>query len=140
MSTPIFLIDANRKTWVYCIRQKIDVFYTFKKWKDLVENETRKRLKFLRSDNGGEHYNNEFYNYCSYYGIRREKKVLGTLQENGVSEKNEQDNHGTFKEYEIPCWVALTVLGRCCRYCCLLNKQRALKLLGWWHSIGGMDR
>jgi hypothetical protein len=35
-----FIDDATRKTWVYCIRQKYDVFYTFKKWKDLVENET----------------------------------------------------------------------------------------------------
>jgi hypothetical protein len=30
--------------------------------------------------------------------------------------KDEQDNHGACKEYEIACWFALTVLGRCCRY------------------------
>jgi hypothetical protein len=35
-----FIADATRKTWVYCIRQKYDVFDTFKKWKALVENET----------------------------------------------------------------------------------------------------
>jgi hypothetical protein len=50
-----FIDDATRKTWVYCIRQKSDVFDTFKKWKDLVENETGKSLKCLRSDNGGEY-------------------------------------------------------------------------------------
>jgi hypothetical protein len=49
-----FIDDATRKTWVYCIRQKSDVFDTFKKWKDLVENEIVKSLKCLRSDNGGE--------------------------------------------------------------------------------------
>jgi hypothetical protein len=43
-----FIDDATRKTWVYCIRQKYDVFDTFKKWKALVENETGKRLKCLR--------------------------------------------------------------------------------------------
>jgi hypothetical protein len=43
-----FIDDATRKTWVYCIRQKYDVFYTFKKWEALVENKTRKRLKCLR--------------------------------------------------------------------------------------------
>jgi hypothetical protein len=43
-----FIDDATRKTWVYCIRQKSDVFDTFKKWKDLVENETGKWLKCLR--------------------------------------------------------------------------------------------
>jgi hypothetical protein len=48
-----FIDDATRKTWVYCIRQKIDVFDTFKKWKSLVENEMGKRLKCLISYNGG---------------------------------------------------------------------------------------
>jgi hypothetical protein len=43
-----FIDDATTKTWVYCIRQKYDVFDTFKKWKALVENETGKRLKCLR--------------------------------------------------------------------------------------------
>ena len=49
-----FIDDATRKTWVYCIRQKSDVFVNVKKWKALAENETRKRLKCLISDNGGE--------------------------------------------------------------------------------------
>jgi hypothetical protein len=55
-----FIDDATRKTWVYCIRQKYDVFDTFKKWKALVENETRKRLMCLRSDNGGEYCSKDF--------------------------------------------------------------------------------
>ena len=49
-----FIDDATRKTQVYCIRRKYDVFATFKKWKYLVENEIGKKLKCLRSDNGGE--------------------------------------------------------------------------------------
>jgi hypothetical protein len=44
-------------------------------------------LKFLRSDNGGEYCIKEFDDYFSYRGIRREKTVLGTPQENGVSER-----------------------------------------------------
>ena len=35
-----FIDDATRKTWVYCIHKKSGVFNTFKKWKDLVENDT----------------------------------------------------------------------------------------------------
>jgi transposase InsO family protein len=53
----------------------------------LVENETGKRLKCLRSDNGGEYYNKGFDDYSSYHGIRREKTILGIPQENGVSER-----------------------------------------------------
>jgi len=53
----------------------------------LVENEIGKRLKCLRSDNGGggEYCNKEFDMYCSENGIHREKTVPGTPQENGVS-------------------------------------------------------
>jgi hypothetical protein len=82
-----FIDDATRKTWVYCIRQKSDVFDTFKKWKALVENEARKSLKCLRSNNGGEYCSKEFDDYCSYHGIRREKTIPKTPQENGVSER-----------------------------------------------------
>jgi transposase InsO family protein len=82
-----FIDDTTRKTWVYCIRQKYDVFDTFKKWKALVENETGKRLKCLRLDNGVEYCSKDFDDYCSYHGIHREKRVPGTPQENGVSER-----------------------------------------------------
>jgi transposase InsO family protein len=82
-----FIDDATRKTWVYFIRQKSDVFDTFKKWKDLVENETGKKLKCLRSDNGGEYFSKDFDDYYSYHQIHREKTVPRTPQENGVSER-----------------------------------------------------
>ena len=75
-----FIDDANRKTWVYCIRQKSYVFATFKKWKDLVESETGKRLKCLKSDNVGEYYIKYFDIYYPYHGIHRENTVLGTPQ------------------------------------------------------------
>jgi hypothetical protein len=53
----------------------------------LVENETGKRLKCLKSDNGGEYCSKEFDDYYSYHEIRREKIVPGTPQENRVSER-----------------------------------------------------
>ena len=59
----LLLMMQLEKTWVYCIRQKLDVFDIFKKWKALVENETRKSLKCLRSDNGGEYCSKEFDDY-----------------------------------------------------------------------------
>ena len=70
-----FIDDATRKTWIYCIKNKSDVFDTFKKWKALVENETGKRLKCLKLDNGGEYCSKEFDRNCSKNGIRREKTV-----------------------------------------------------------------
>ena len=63
------------------------MFATFKKWKDLAENEIGKRLKCLRSDNGGKYGNKEFDSYFSHNGIRREKRVPRTPQENGLLER-----------------------------------------------------
>ena len=53
----------------------------------MVENEIGKRLKCLKSDNGGEYCSKDFDDYCSYHGIHRENTVLGTTKENGVSER-----------------------------------------------------
>ena len=44
-------------------------------------------MKFLRYDNGDEYCNKEFDSYCSHNGIRREKTIPGTPQENGVSKR-----------------------------------------------------
>ena len=41
----------------------------FKEWKQLVENQTRKRLKKLRTDNGLEFCNQVFDNFCANEGI-----------------------------------------------------------------------
>ena len=49
-----FIDDSTRKVWVYFLKNKSDVFETFKKWKAMVEKETGLKVKCLRSDNGGE--------------------------------------------------------------------------------------
>ena len=41
----------------------------------MVEIETGKKLKCLRSDNGGEYFRKEFDRYYSEHGICREKIV-----------------------------------------------------------------
>ena len=82
-----FIDDATRKTWVYPIKHKDDVFSTFKSWKALVENEAEKKVKCLRSDSGGEYGSKEFDNFCATNCIRRQRSTPRTPQENGVSEK-----------------------------------------------------
>ena len=56
----------------------LDVFETFKKWKAMVETETGLKVKYLRSDSGGEYINGGFNEYCAVHGIRMEKTILGT--------------------------------------------------------------
>jgi hypothetical protein len=48
-----FIDDFSRNTWIYFLRKKSEVFDKFKEFKVLVENQTEKKIKVLRTDNGG---------------------------------------------------------------------------------------
>ncbi|RVX02202.1 Retrovirus-related Pol polyprotein from transposon TNT 1-94 [Vitis vinifera] len=82
-----FIDDSSRKVWVYFLKNKSDVIVTFKKWKVMVETETGLKVKCLRSDNGGEYIDGGFSEYCAAQGIRMEKTIPGTPQQNGVAER-----------------------------------------------------
>jgi hypothetical protein len=66
-----FIDDFSRKTWIYFLRKKSKVFDKFKEFKALVENQTEKQIKVLRTDNGGEFCENEFEEFCKKCGITR---------------------------------------------------------------------
>ena len=73
-----FIDDFSRKVLVYFLKNKFDVFETFKKWKAMVKTESSLKLKCLRSDNRGEYIDKGFKEYCVVNGIRMGKNVLGT--------------------------------------------------------------
>ena len=58
----------------------------FKELHAILERETGRKLKAVRADNGGE-YRCPFENYCELHGIRLEKTVHKTPQQNGVAER-----------------------------------------------------
>ena len=55
-----FIDEFSRNTWIYFLRKKSIVFDRFKEFKDLFENQIEKRIKVLRTYNGGEFCRNEF--------------------------------------------------------------------------------
>ncbi|KAE8721075.1 hypothetical protein F3Y22_tig00016885pilonHSYRG00007 [Hibiscus syriacus] len=46
----LFIDDFSRKTWVYFLKQKSEVFKVFKKFKAVVERESGRNIKAMRSD------------------------------------------------------------------------------------------
>ena len=48
-----FVDDLSRKLWLYLIKAKSEVFNIFKRFKALVEKQSRKCIKILRTDGGG---------------------------------------------------------------------------------------
>ncbi|CAJ2645756.1 unnamed protein product [Trifolium pratense] len=81
-----FIDDCSRKLWVYAIKTKDQVLEKFKEFHALVERQSGKKLKCVRSDNGGE-YCGLFDVYCKQQGIAHEKTPPKTPQLNGLAER-----------------------------------------------------
>ena len=81
-----FIDDYSRKTWVYFLKEKLEAFEVFKKFKILVEKVTDRHIKALRSDRGGEYTSTTFMKYCEEQGIRRFLTATYSPQQNGVAE------------------------------------------------------
>ncbi|GJZ81343.1 putative RNA-directed DNA polymerase [Tanacetum coccineum] len=81
-----FIDDHSRKVWVYTLKTKDQVLDVFKQFHALVERQTRKKLKCIRTDNGGE-YIGPFDAYCREHGIQHQKTPPKTPQLNGLAER-----------------------------------------------------
>jgi hypothetical protein len=53
-----FIDNFSRNTWIYFLNNKSEFFDKFKEFKARVENQTEKRIKVSRTDNGGEFLGN----------------------------------------------------------------------------------
>ncbi|GJT40358.1 retrovirus-related pol polyprotein from transposon TNT 1-94 [Tanacetum coccineum] len=83
--------DYSTRVWVYILRFKHKAFGKFKEWKQLVENQTGRTVKKLRTDNGLEFCNQEFEQLCVESGMTRHLQLLGSAAE-WVSKKR-LNNH-----------------------------------------------
>ena len=59
-----FIDEFSRKTWIYFMKNKYELFRKFKEFKALIKNHTEKKIKTFRSDNGREFTSNEFKYLC----------------------------------------------------------------------------
>ena len=82
-----FVDDKTHYSWVYPLKTKDEVFERFLEWKALVENFSGKKLKRLRTDNGGEYTSKRFEVHLKSCGIQHEKTIPKTPEQNGVAER-----------------------------------------------------
>ncbi|KAL4282749.1 hypothetical protein GQ457_16G016450 [Hibiscus cannabinus] len=71
----------------YVHSDKSEVFAKFKQWKAQVENQTYRKIKYLRSDNGTEYTYSQFQRFCEDHGIQRHFTVRKTPHQNGVAQR-----------------------------------------------------
>ena len=84
------LLPVNRcreMKWVYPLKTKDQVFECFKEWQTEVENFTGKKVKILRTDNGGEFTSNSFQAHLKSCGVRHELTIPKTPEQNGAAER-----------------------------------------------------
>lgn len=82
-----FVDDKTRYVWVYFLKHKDEAFQRFVEWKALVEKSSGHQVKILRTDNGGEYTSTQFEGFLKAEGIRHERTVLKTPEQNGVAER-----------------------------------------------------
>ncbi|KAK1648458.1 hypothetical protein QYE76_066263 [Lolium multiflorum] len=82
-----FTDDLSRYGYIYLMKHKSETFEKFKEFQSEVENQRNKKIKFLRSDRGGEYLSYEFGMHLKKCGILSQLTPPGTPQRNGVSER-----------------------------------------------------
>ena len=82
-----FIDDYTRKAWIYCIKDKAEVFQKFKHFKHLAENQSGEKIKAFRSDHGGEYESKVFDTFLADNGIERSQSAPYAPNQNGVAER-----------------------------------------------------
>ena len=72
---------------VYMIKSKDEALNYFKIYKVVVENQLEKKIKWLRSDRGGEYFSNDFFEFCAEHGIIHERTLPYSPQSNRIVER-----------------------------------------------------
>jgi hypothetical protein len=79
--------DATRYMWVVLLTAKLEASSAIKCIQAAAEKEWGRKLRVLRTDNGGEFTAAEFAAYCTDEGITRHFSATYTPQQNGVVER-----------------------------------------------------
>jgi hypothetical protein len=79
--------DATRFCYVYLLKIKDEAFNCFKIYKAEVETQLEKKIKQLRSDQGGEYFSNDFDLIWAEHGIIHERTPPYSPESNGVAKR-----------------------------------------------------
>lgn len=82
-----FVDDYSRFTTIYLLKNKYEVFDKFKEFNEMSKNMFGRKVKFIRSDRGGEYTGKEFNDYMAKEGIQYQRTAPYTPQQNGVAER-----------------------------------------------------
>lgn len=83
----VFVDVASEKIFTYLLRRKSDVLENFVRFLAWAERKTGKKLKILRTDNGGEYLSREFKELFAGSGVEHQTTVPYCSPQNGIAER-----------------------------------------------------
>ena len=86
----LYISDFSRKTWIFFLKTKNETFGKFQELKALVENQSSRKIRAFKLDNGGEYTSGEFDDFYRKAGIKRELTVPYNPLQNGVAERKNE--------------------------------------------------
>lgn len=79
----MILIDNYfQKVCVYFMKFKEKIFLVFVIWETMIEKQTERKIKCVRTDNGFDFCNHPFNYFCSTKSIIRHRTCIRTTQQN----------------------------------------------------------
>ncbi|KAL3677965.1 hypothetical protein R1sor_020921 [Riccia sorocarpa] len=100
-----FTDDYSRKSWLFVLKRKNEVFNTFVRFKTAVENQTGAKIKTLWTDRGGEYLSNAFKAYCLQESLHRQLTVAYSSYQNGVAEHKHRTLMDRARSMALSCKV-----------------------------------
>ena len=95
-----------------------------------METQIGRKIKSLRSDNGGEYTLGEFVDYCAEADIRREFTVPYNPQQNGVAERKNRSIVGAAKAMLHDQGLPLFLWAEACNIAVYLQNRSPHRVLG----------
>ena len=83
----VIIDDYSRKSWTVPFREKSDVRGKLMDWIAIHENQVGRKVKNMRSDNGGEYIDEEVKAWLRGHGVLHETIPARCPQSNGVVER-----------------------------------------------------
>lgn len=83
----VIIDDFSRKSWTIPLKRKSDTKVALKDWITVHENQVGKKVKAIRSDNGGEFIDEELEIWLRGHGIEHQTIPARSPQSNGVAER-----------------------------------------------------
>lgn len=121
--------DYSRAVWVYLLQEKSEVAVTLKNFFKMVERQFEKKIKVVRSDNGG-----EFVSLRSYFateGIIHQTSCVYTPQQNGRVERKHRHILNVARSLMFQASVPIKFWGECVLTAChLINRTPSSVIQG----------